>query len=58
MAVALQRKGISEITVLDGVLRAWKERGFPLTQEFLSAERAREIFGIRLAPIGSLSIAV
>ncbi len=52
VAVALQRKGVSGITVLDGGLRAWKQQGFPLTQEFLSAERAREIFGIRLAPIG------
>jgi membrane protein DedA with SNARE-associated domain/rhodanese-related sulfurtransferase len=53
VAVALQRKGIFRIAVLDGGLQAWKERGFPLSQEFLSPEKAREIFGIRLAPAGS-----
>lgn len=53
VAVALQRKGISGVAVLDGGLQAWKKLGFPLTQDFLSPERAREIFGIRLVPSGA-----
>jgi 3-mercaptopyruvate sulfurtransferase SseA len=49
VAAASQRKGISRVTVLDGGLQMWKERRLPLSREFLSPERAREILGVRLA---------
>ncbi|HEX3175719.1 MAG TPA: hypothetical protein VHZ49_03520 [Methylomirabilota bacterium] len=31
MALLLRRRGISRVHPLDGGLRAWRERGYPLT---------------------------
>lgn len=49
VAVALQRKGVSGVSVLDGGLDAWKEQGLPLAREFRSRDQALQDFGIQLA---------
>jgi membrane protein DedA with SNARE-associated domain/rhodanese-related sulfurtransferase len=48
VAVALKKKGISNVWVLDGGLTAWKREGFPVTVQLSTPDEAAECFGIRV----------
>jgi membrane protein DedA with SNARE-associated domain/rhodanese-related sulfurtransferase len=47
-ALALRRKGISNVWVLQGGLKAWRELGLPVTANLSSAEEVALRFGIDL----------
>jgi 3-mercaptopyruvate sulfurtransferase SseA len=51
VAVALRKRGISNVWVLEGGLTAWKRDGLPVTLQFSSLEEAAERYGIKI--IGS-----
>jgi membrane protein DedA with SNARE-associated domain/rhodanese-related sulfurtransferase len=53
VAVALGKKGISNVWVLEGGLTAWKKEGLPVTLRLSTSEEAAERFGIKI--IGSES---
>jgi rhodanese-related sulfurtransferase len=48
VAVALQKKGISNVWVLDGGLTAWKREGLPVTRNLATLNDAAARFGIRV----------
>jgi membrane protein DedA with SNARE-associated domain/rhodanese-related sulfurtransferase len=48
VAVALQKKGVSNVWVLDGGLTAWVREGLPVTVDLSSSKDAAERFGIRV----------
>ena len=48
VAVALQKKGIWNVWVLDGGLSAWEREGQPVTVNLSTAKDAAERFGIRV----------
>jgi membrane protein DedA with SNARE-associated domain/rhodanese-related sulfurtransferase len=51
VAVALRKKGISNVWVLEGGLMAWKKEGLPVTLRLRTSAEAAERFGIKI--IGS-----
>jgi membrane protein DedA with SNARE-associated domain/rhodanese-related sulfurtransferase len=51
VAVALRKKGISNVWVLEGGLMAWRREGLPVTLQLSTSEEAAERFGIEI--IGS-----
>ena len=51
VAVALRKRGISNVWVLEGGLTAWKKEGLPITLQLSTSEEAAERFGIEI--IGS-----
>jgi membrane protein DedA with SNARE-associated domain/rhodanese-related sulfurtransferase len=51
VAVALRKKGISKVWVLEGGLTAWKKEGLPVTSRLSTSAEAAERFGIKV--IGS-----
>src|ERR1700691_1883162 len=48
VAVALRKKGISNVWVLDGGLTAWKKEGLPVTLRLSTSAEAAERFGIKI----------
>jgi rhodanese-related sulfurtransferase len=54
-AVALRRKGISNVWVLQGGLKAWRELGLPLTTDLSSPDEVGARFGIKLPEVESRS---
>ncbi len=48
VAVALQKKGISNIWVLEGGLAAWKQEGLPVTSHLSTSTEAAERLGIKI----------
>jgi rhodanese-related sulfurtransferase len=48
-ALALRRKGISNVWVLQGGLKAWRELGLPVTANLSSPAQVAARFGIELA---------
>jgi membrane protein DedA with SNARE-associated domain/rhodanese-related sulfurtransferase len=48
VAVALQKKGITNVWVLDGGLTAWEREGLPITVNLSTSKDAAERFGIRV----------
>jgi membrane protein DedA with SNARE-associated domain/rhodanese-related sulfurtransferase len=53
VAVALRKKGISNVWVLEGGLTAWKKEGLPVTLRLSTSAEAAERFGIKI--VGSES---
>jgi rhodanese-related sulfurtransferase len=51
VAVALRKRGISNVWVLEGGLTAWKREDLPVTLQLSTSEEAAERFGIEI--IGS-----
>lgn len=51
VAVALEKKGISNVWVLEGGLTAWKKAGFPVTSQLSTSNEAAERFGIKILPL-------
>ena len=49
VAVALRKKGVSNVWVLKGGLTAWKKEGLPLTLRLSTSAEAAERFGIKIA---------
>ena len=52
-ALALRRKGISNVWVLQGGLKAWRELGLPVTLHLRSAAQVAAALGIELPKIES-----
>jgi hypothetical protein len=48
VAVALRKRGISNVWVLEGGLTAWKKEGLPITLQLSTSEEAAELFGIEI----------
>jgi membrane protein DedA with SNARE-associated domain len=48
VAVALKKKGVSNVWILEGGLTAWKREGFPVTLQLITSDEAAERFGIRV----------
>ena len=48
VAVALQKKGISKVWVLDGGLTAWEREGLPVTVNLSTSKDAAKRFGIQV----------
>jgi rhodanese-related sulfurtransferase len=48
VAVALGKKGISNVWVLEGGLTAWKKEGLPVTLRLSTSAEAAERFGIKI----------
>jgi rhodanese-related sulfurtransferase len=48
VAVALKKKGVSNVWVLEGGLTAWKREGFPVTLQLSTPSEAMERLGIRV----------
>jgi len=48
VAVALRKKGISNVWVLEGGLTAWKKEGLPVTLRLSTSAEAAERFGIKI----------
>ena len=48
VAVALRKKGISNVWVLEGGLTAWKKEGLPVTLRLSTSTEAAERFGIKI----------
>lgn len=48
VAIALQRKGISNVWVLDGGLTAWEKEGLPVTLHLNTSSEAAERLGIKI----------
>jgi len=56
VALALLRRGIANVFVLDGGLNAWKAEGYPVTTALSSSTESHAKLGIRLLkPRGSES---
>ncbi len=53
VAVALQKKGISNVWVLEGGLNAWKREGLPVTSRLSTSSEVAERLGIRVTEIDS-----
>jgi 3-mercaptopyruvate sulfurtransferase SseA len=53
VALALLRRGIANVFVLDGGLNAWKAEGYPVTTALSSSTESHAKLGL-----GSLSLAV
>ena len=49
VAMALRKKGISNVWVLEGGLTAWKKEGLPVTLRLSTSAEAAERFGIKIA---------
>jgi len=49
-AMALKRIGVDKAWVLEGGLRAWREKGLPVAGSLQSAEAIAERLGIKLSP--------
>jgi membrane protein DedA with SNARE-associated domain/rhodanese-related sulfurtransferase len=49
VAVALRKKGISNVWVLEGGLTAWKKEGLPVTLRLSTSAEVAERFGIKVA---------
>ena len=49
VAVALRKKGISNVWVLEGGLTAWKKEGLPVTLGLSTSAEAADRFGIKIA---------
>jgi rhodanese-related sulfurtransferase len=49
VAVALRKKGISNVWVLEGGLTAWKKEGLPVTLRLSTSAEAAERFGKKIA---------
>jgi rhodanese-related sulfurtransferase len=47
-ALALQRIGIDNVWVLEGGLKAWREKGFPVSHSLEGPEAVAERFGVKL----------
>lgn len=47
-ALALKRIGIHNVWVLEGGLKAWRERGFPVSQSLEGPQAVAERFGVKL----------
>ena len=48
VAVALKRIGVDKVWVLEGGLKAWRERGLPVSHSLEAPEVVAERFGVRL----------
>jgi membrane protein DedA with SNARE-associated domain/rhodanese-related sulfurtransferase len=48
VAVALRKRGISNVWVLEGGLTAWKKEGLPVTLQLSTSEEAAERFGMKI----------
>jgi membrane protein DedA with SNARE-associated domain/rhodanese-related sulfurtransferase len=48
VAVALRKKGISNVWVLEGGLTAWKKEGLPVTLQLSTSAEAEQRFGIKV----------
>jgi membrane protein DedA with SNARE-associated domain/rhodanese-related sulfurtransferase len=48
VAVALRKKGVSNVWVLEGGLAAWKKEGLPVTLRLSTSTEATERFGIKI----------
>ena len=48
VAVALQKKGISNVWLLEGGLTAWKNEGLPVTLQLSTPSEAAERLGIKI----------
>ena len=48
VAVALQKKGISNVWVLDGGLAAWEREGLPVARNIAIPKDSAERIGIRV----------
>jgi membrane protein DedA with SNARE-associated domain/rhodanese-related sulfurtransferase len=48
VAVALRKKGVSNVWVLEGGLMAWRKEGFPVTLRLITSGEAAERFGIKI----------
>ena len=48
VAVALRRRGIDQVWVLDGGLASWRDHGFPLTTHLSTREEVAHRLGIEL----------
>jgi rhodanese-related sulfurtransferase len=48
VALALKKKGISNVWVLEGGLTAWKKEGLPVTLRLSTSAEATERFGIKI----------
>ncbi|MGD0443332.1 MAG: VTT domain-containing protein [Edaphobacter sp.] len=48
VAVALQKRGITNVWVLEGGLAAWEREGLPVTANLSTPKEASERFGIRI----------
>lgn len=46
-AAALKKKGVSNVWVFEGGLRAWRREGFPVTLPLSTSNETAERFGIR-----------
>jgi rhodanese-related sulfurtransferase len=56
VAVALRKRGISNVWVLEGGLKAWKREGLPVSWQLSTLVEAAERFGIEM--IGSEHVTV
>jgi len=52
-ALALRRKGISNVWALQGGLKGWRDLGLPITTDLSSPDEIATRFGIELPEIGS-----
>jgi membrane protein DedA with SNARE-associated domain/rhodanese-related sulfurtransferase len=48
VAVALRKKGVTNVWVLEGGLKAWKKEGLPVTLRLSTSAEAAECFGIKV----------
>jgi rhodanese-related sulfurtransferase len=48
VAIALQKKGVSNVWILEGGLTAWKKEGLPVTLHLSTASEAAERLGIKI----------
>jgi 3-mercaptopyruvate sulfurtransferase SseA len=48
VAVALQKKGLSNVWVLEGGLTAWRKEGFSVTSHLSTPDEAAERLGIKM----------
>ena len=48
VAIALQKKGVANVWVLEGGLTAWKKEGLPVTLHLSTASEAAERLGIKI----------
>ena len=55
VAVALRRRGVKKVRILDGGLRAWQDQKLPVTTELSTARQVAARLGIYLAPLRLLS---
>jgi membrane protein DedA with SNARE-associated domain/rhodanese-related sulfurtransferase len=51
VAIALQRIGIDNVWVLEGGLRGWREKGFPVSQSPETPAAVAQRLGVRLPPV-------